>query len=99
MAAYASDHGPVQAMSCSTGSSTATGSGAAASSGSAAKATAASIPVYVAPTYQLPEQQQQQRPVHEGVGYIQVPMQASAQEVYNIIQVGRIGECKTVFES
>jgi hypothetical protein len=45
-----------------------------------------SIPVYVAPTYQLAEQQQQSV-VHEVVGYIQVPMQASAQQVYMAIQV------------
>lgn len=46
-----------------------------------------SIPVYVAPTYQLPGQQQQ-AVVHEVVGYIQVPMQASAQQVYDTLQVG-----------
>jgi hypothetical protein len=48
------------------------------------------IPVYVAPAYQLPGQQQQ-AVVHEVVGYIQVPMQASAQQVYDTIQVGRAG--------
>jgi hypothetical protein len=39
--------------------------------------------------YQLPEQQQQ-AVVHETVGYIQVPMQASAQQAYSSIQVCEI---------
>lgn len=79
MAAYAADHGPVKTAA------TSSSSGASASS-QELHVSVSSIPVYVAPTYQLAEQQQQSV-VHEVVGYIQVPMQASAQQVYATIQV------------
>jgi len=89
MAAHAAEQGPVQ-VSTPTDSSSSR-STAPGSTGVDVKLTASSIPVYVAPTYQLPGEQQQQV-VHESVGYIQVPMQATAQQVYSIIKVG--GACK-----
>lgn len=74
LAAHAAEHGPVQVGGSSPDSS------------SSSRAGAASIPVFVAPSYQLPGQQQQ-AVVHEAVGYIQVPMVASAQQAYTILQV------------
>jgi hypothetical protein len=84
MAAYAADKGSVQLADSSSSSNNSSSSGSASNLG--AHSSASAIPVYVAPTYQVQEQQQQ-AVVHETVGYIQVPMQASAQQVYQSIQV------------
>jgi hypothetical protein len=81
MSAYAAHHGPIKAAATSSSSSSMS------TSNQGVQMHVSSIPVYVAPTYQLAEQQQQQSVVHEVVGYIQVPMQATAQQVYTTIQV------------
>jgi hypothetical protein len=86
MAAYAAAQGPLQLAHSSSSSSS--------SNSSSVRPSAYVIPVYVAPTYQVPEQQQQQAVVHETVGYIQVPMQASAQQVYQLIQVSWKNMCR-----
>lgn len=88
MAAHAAEQGPVQVAN-PTDNSSSSRSTAPGSTEVDVKLTASSIPVYVAPTYQLPGEQQQQV-VHESVGYIQVPMQAAAQQVYSIIKVGGV---------
>jgi hypothetical protein len=80
MSAYAAHHGPIKAAATSSSSSSMS------TSNQGVQMHVSSIPVYVAPTYQLAEQQQQSV-VHEVVGYIQVPMQATAQQVYTTIQV------------
>lgn len=47
------------------------------------------VPVYVAPVqHSQQQQQQQQAPVHELMGYVAVPMDAPAQQVYRTLQVG-----------
>ena len=80
MAAHAAEHGPVGS------------SGGRAGGTSTSNSAFESIPVYVAPV-QHNQQQQQQQPVHELMGYVAVPVDAPAQQVYHTLQVQAVTTC------
>eukprot|EP00878_Enallax_costatus_P022545 GHUV01023920.1.p1 GENE.GHUV01023920.1~~GHUV01023920.1.p1 ORF type:complete len:478 (+),score=168.44 GHUV01023920.1:402-1835(+) len=83
LAAHSAEHGPVQPPRAAAASS---------SNSNGAGSTYSSVPVYVAPPYQYPQQasEQQQQVVHESVGYIMVKMDDSAQQIYHTVQVGNL---------
>jgi len=95
LAAHAADHGPVGST---TGGSTSTNINSSSNGSNTGQhwqqlqdgvKQYQDIPVYVAPPCQQQQHQQpqQQRAVHDVMGYITVPMNASAQEVYDTINV------------